>query len=829
MAVVRDGQGNPVRTSSGQPITTSPGSSKATGGATRAAASAVTSSNINVNAVASAVEGAVNEVVGAVAAPIKSAAGAVTGFVSALGGNFAGGGFGGLSGLLSGLFAGFPPWPNDLEQYASYNYIWTLSCLTNFELNIPDFTYRLFGPRIIVLRSGGSPDKIPTLTELGGKMEFYIDDVEITSLITQTPQTKNSFAGQFGFKVYEPYSMGQFLENLQVAALAAGHKNYIEAPFMLSLDFIGYDDGGNVVKSRKSTRHWPIRLGEVTFSVEQNGSSYDCTAIPWHEAALSDQTQQSRTDITVSGRTVEEALQSGAGSLATVLNTRMLKNEQAKQVNKADKFVIMFPTKRSSLAEGILGSKESDKGATTKEGELRTEPFQEERKKELYESINGIQNGAVPADFDEKLKSLLGLTITRSDVSETIRDYVEKDENINEIGKAKLVVNQNEPNQAPQPDTTAATTQENKTQVNRQNVQIPRDVRTFQFPMGTKIQTVIEEVVVASEWGQQLKDRLNQPDKNNMVDWFKIETQCFNMMDGKTVDATGATPKVYVYRVVPYKANASIFASPSSAQPNQKNLIAQAAKEYNYIYSGKNKDIIDFDIKFDNAFFVAIGASRGQNNAGSKQGAQNATAATDKEAATQLNPGTQGNGSVSATGQAKVRETNSSSSGKVSSGSENSSTQIARMFNDALLNSPTDLAQIELKIWGDPYYLSDSGMGNYIASPTGFLNITKDGTMDYQNSEVDIRLSFKTPIDYGPDGWMQFPSVGLSPVKAFNGLYKVLQVSSSFNNGQFTQTLTCIRRRNQQTDTNIVGTTANNATIIEGPPEAKIDASAPQP
>lgn len=828
MAIVRDSQGNPVRTSTGQPVTTKPGSSKATGGAKRAAASAVTSGNINVNAVASAVEGAANEVVSAISAPIQAAAGAVQGFASALGGNFAGAGFGGLNSLLSGLLSGFPPWPNDLEQFASYNYIFTLSCLTNYELNIPDFTYRLFGPRIVVLRSGGAPDKIPTLTELGGKMEFYIDDVDITSLVTHTPQTTNSFAGQFGFKVFEPYSMGQFLENLQVAAIAAGHKNYISAPFCLSLEFIGYDDAGRVHKSRRSTRHFPIRLNEVTFQVEEKGSTYDVVATPWQESALSDQVQQSRTDITVSGRTVEEALQSGAGSLATILNTRMLKNEQAKQVSKADKFVIMFPTKRSSIDEAVLGSKEDEKGATTKEGELRADPFEEDRKKELYESINGIQNGAVPVDFDEKLKSLLGLTITRSEISETIREYVEKDENINNIGKAKLVVKQNEASQNPQPDATV-TWDEFGNPINRQKVQIPKEVRSFQFPLGTKIQKIIEEVIVASEWGQNLKDRLNQPDENNMVEWFRVETQCFNMMDGATVDATGDTPKVFVYRVVPYKVNASIFSSPSAPQPNQKNLIAQAAKEYNYIYSGKNKDIIDFDIKFDNAFFVAIGASRGQNNAGSKTKAQTGTAATDKEPSTQLNQGTQGEGSVSATGQAKVKETNAPASGKVGSGTENTSTQIARMFSDALMNSTTDLAQIELKIWGDPYYLSDSGMGNYIAAPTTFLNITKDGTMDYQSSEVDLRLTFRTPIDYGYDGWMEFPSVGLSPVKAFNGLYKVLQVSSNFSGGQFTQTLTAIRRRNQETDTKQVGTKGGNAVVQEGPPETKIDNTAPLP
>ena len=54
---------------------------------------------------------------------------------------------------------------------------------------------------------------------------------------------------------------------------------------------------------------------------------------------------------------------------------------------------------------------------------------------------------------------------------------------------------------------------------------------------------------------------------------------------------------------------------------------------------------------------------------------------------------------------------------------------VARNFNEALVNSPTDLIGIDFTIWGDPY-IADSGMGNYPALPATF-NMTTDGTMNY--------------------------------------------------------------------------------------------------
>ena len=114
-----------------------------------------------------------------------------------------------------------------------------------------------------------------------------------------------------------------------------------------------------------------------------------------------------------------------------------------------------------------------------------------------------------------------------------------------------------------------------------------------------------------------------------------------------------------------------------------------------------------------------------------------------------------------------------------------------------MLDSPADLIKIDLKIWGDPFWLNDSGAGNYTAEQTEFINITKDGSADFQSSEIDCILNFRTPFDLNESGFMEFNGKTI-PTKAFSGLYQCIGVASEFSGGKFEQTLSLVRRRNQE-------------------------------
>ena len=92
----------------------------------------VNSANIAVNALADSVNGAVQEAVGAVVDPITEIPDRVR-EVARIAGN--------PSALLSAAlgFLGGSLKPNELRDFASYSYIFTLGVLTNFEINFPSF------------------------------------------------------------------------------------------------------------------------------------------------------------------------------------------------------------------------------------------------------------------------------------------------------------------------------------------------------------------------------------------------------------------------------------------------------------------------------------------------------------------------------------------------------------------------------------------------------------------------------------------------------------------------------------------------------------------
>ena len=204
------------------------------------------------------------------------------------------------------------------------------------------------------------------------------------------------------------------------------------------------------------------------------------------------------------------------------------------------------------------------------------------------------------------------------------------------------------------------------------------DVRTGTFTSGKRIQDIIEEVIIASKFGRGIIDA--KPDDNGMVGWFRIETQVYNSDSSiKTVSKTGVPARVFVYRVVPYLVHLSKFQAASDASPGIQKLKTQAAKEYNYMYTGLNKDIIDFDIKFDAAFFTSITGDMGQASADSKNSVTGDTTSSGENAV----PGVKdANQSQKIDGKTKNKVTNEN--GRTTLSGLHPESQVARDFNEAL-------------------------------------------------------------------------------------------------------------------------------------------------
>ena len=133
---------------------------------------------------------------------------------------------------------------------------------------------------------------------------------------------------------------------------------------------------------------------------------------------------------------------------------------------------------------------------------------------------------------------------------------------------------------------------------------------------------------------------------------------------------------------------------------------------------------------------------------------------------------------------------------KNSDGSYNDTykTLVAKQFQYALLESNNkDMLELDLTIWGDPYFIADSGMGNY--RDISHTPITPSGAINFQSGEMDVVINFRSPIDIGSNGIMEFGKGELDT--PFSGLYQVLRLSTSVSKGKFTQTLRLQRRLNK--------------------------------
>ena len=792
-------------------------------------ANQINSSNISVDGVLDSVAGSAQDLVGSTVDLSKSLNG-ITGpaIGQSIVGNIANGigsslvnqiagGIGGFLGSAFGdgfgtAFSGGGKLSNPLEQFASYNYIFTLGCLSDFELNFPDFTYRRKDPNVIVLRSGGGPLRgSSTIYERSGKTEYFIDDVEIETIIAGNAGTRSTNATSIKFQVSEPYSMGMFLQALQISAKRARgpNSNYIEAPYLLTVEFKGYDDAGNYIHASNLRRMFPLKFVNVEFEVTEGGSQYAVQAIPYQEIALTDETQTSHTETSFTGATVAEMLQTGAQSFTKILNDRQLVKEDAKQVGKGDQYVIMFPKTESSAEESqafMQGQPEMEDDSAT------TRKFTKEEIEAFYVSQTGDTSGKVPDNYEQELENNAGVSVKRSTLGENIREYSEKLEFMNDIGKAKITKSNLDGGPMPQKNATNAEDENTKGKIDRCKVQRTGDVRSCTFSAGKKIQDVIEEVIILSEYGRNIADK--KPDKNGMVPWFRVQTQVFNANeDAETVGSTGKPARIFVYRVVPYLVHVSKFQSSSDASPGIDSLKLQAVKEYNYIYTGKNKDVLNFDINFNAAFFAAIAGDTGQLTRDSKTAVTDEVTGGNARAVSGKSPPNSDTTAVTKSGDKVVKPNSIDGGGPVI----HPESQIARDFNEALVNSPVDLISVDLEILGDPYFIMDSGMGNYNALQVpGVLNITKDGTMNYENGEVDIELNFRTPLDYGQN-YMEFPGGGTAPVGSFSGLYQVLFCNNKFSDGRFTQTLQTIRRPKQPTDTSSETTGVGGLLNLDNP------------
>ena len=210
------------------------------------------------------------------------------------------------------------------------------------------------------------------------------------------------------------------------------------------------------------------------------------------------------------------------------------------------------------------------------------------------------------------------------------------------------------------------------------------------------------------------------------------------------------------------------------------------SRQYDYMYTGKNQSVIDFNIDFNIVFYTAMTANR------------------DKLKQTEIDPdlgknerdkGTQPGAMQNKLDQAQTKAVGANTDLQTSAQGTNDFKNVAAndLVRSMFTDSRGDMINIQLKIAGDPAFIKQDDI--YFKPKAN--DSTPPGDLDGANSfstdggELFIALNFRTPSDIKPtDDTYDFSE---SEKTAFSGTYRVITVENILERGVFTQTLDVIK------------------------------------
>lgn len=643
--------------------------------------------------------------------------------------------------------------PNVLEQFASYTPLWTMSALEPMQFNDPR-SYRNSPADLkhVVFSSAGRFDSQRVKT-LYGSPEYYVDNFSMKTYISASQKTGNSNAITFDFEIYEPYSMGLFLQSLQLAAINAKYPNYLQAPYVLRLDFLGSTDDGRLFTGIKP-KFFTVKLSKVEFDTTESGSNYKVTAIPYNHQGYSNTINKVFNNVGISGDknkelTVKHLLVEGENSLCAMLNRAEEDAVLDEKQLLPDTYIVEFPDRYDQMFN-TSSSTNTPRATVTPDSPPPTE----------------IGKPSTPSgQYGENMIGTADMGLTAKDGGNFLfkREGDVIDSKTGKVQRNQMVID-------------------------------PKN-RKFQFTSGASITKIITDIVLSSSYATAA---INAKPKDGFIDWFKIDIQI--QLDGFD-DKRGDFAKKVIFRVIPYKVHVSIFSPPTAAPPGYAELEKLIAKRYDYIYSGQNNDVLKFDIQIKNLFYTGVNP-KGEKDAGNNSNQDQQGVSENLPKKTKTNTGPAGASAISGnTGSKQTKKDpdllNTSGS---PTGNETTEQMVAKAFHQAFLNNSGDLINADIEILGDPYWMVDSGIGNYFSPPSNENKLTTaDGTMNYEGSDVYIYVTFKTPKDVDENtGLYQFPNDGRE--SPFSGIYKVTMCENLFDDGVFKQRLKCIRMPLQPSD-----------------------------
>ena len=280
--------------------------------------------------------------------------------------------------------------------------------------------------------------------------------------------------------------------------------------------------------------------------------------------------------------------------------------------------------------------------------------------------------------------------------------------------------------------------------------------------------------------------------KNSFVDWFKIKTSV--QTDYREFDTINKMHrKIVTYKVIPYKIHVLKFMRPGIFL--SKGVAKSAVKkQYNYLYTGANTDIQSLRINYKTAYYM-------RNTIEVEKDASGLFEKIDNIISKLIGGADTDDGDITA-----LRSSPSIVKGAMvvnKPDQDTKKTARAQDFYDYLTNPTVDMMRIEMEILGDPAYICQDQFipldkqGD--AMKSGGLYSGKFGSFNVDSHTPLMELTYRLPDDVNDKTGLMFEGKSTAPEENlfFVGVYQVTRIESKFSDGQFLQTLSCVRLNNQ--------------------------------
>jgi len=644
--------------------------------------------------------------------------------------------------------------PNTLHQFASYTSLFTLSALSQADLE--DTTTLLNSkPHDIILRSSGigpteNTDRAPLSAEdkkildknerlqgaveksrstLSKNRDLYIRNVTMNSVPGLNDKRRLTSVTQISMEIIEPAGI-TLLERIRGAAINNGYLDHLDAPFLLTIDFKGFDEQGRPASAKDSQnmkRLIPVKLVDMQMDVTQAGTVYAVKAIPYNEFAYVNRFNYPRTAGTLSpdGKRLSDVFK----TLEALLNKQNEDEKDTGLVEKPDVYTVTFDSK--GIEDTFITTENLEQNGMASQG------------------VNGADGGfyvaneiAIPPDY-MKINPSNAITKILEEIMKGHPAYSDK-------------------------------------KFDQWKSKVTKTLNVAQFKGGA--QEVLDQA------------------QDYYFDYFKIRASVVPI-EGDFDTIRAMNRKKINFHVEPYKVHAYSLAIPGvSTGQNFKNFVF---KTYNYIFTGDNVDVMDVNINYKVAYF---------------QSRLKDFEATDVRKNTIEDASDKATGGTSATdhntdGNLMTRSHPDTAKSEGTGKTGGTPTQLDS-FLDSLTHPLADMVNVRMEILGDPAWISQSqfiplnaksfarGAGKATDPDIGYWRRNKDriwnSDLRCYNTDVAepiIMLNFRMPTDFNDQ-------TGVYELQAdqsaeFSGLYRVVQVEHNFTDGKYTNVLNLTRFNNQ--------------------------------